>query len=67
MDHEQCVEFERRTALHQLATSEDNDIVGDEHDTRRLDGREGGLAADELELARGITHDILKRLVEDGP
>lgn len=67
VDHEQCVELERRTALHDFATSEDNDIVGNEHDTGRLDGREGGLAADELELARGIAHDILERLVEDGP
>ena len=67
VDHEQCVELERRTALHDFATSKDNDIVGNEHDTGRLDGREGGLAADELELARGIAHDILERLVEDRP
>lgn len=67
VDHEQCVELERRTVLHELATSEDDDIVGHEHDTRRLDGREGGHTAAELELAGGIAHDILERLVEDGP
>lgn len=67
MNHEQRVELERSAVLHELATTEDDEIVGDEHDSSRLDGRERGHTSDELEFARGITHHILEGLVEDGP
>ena len=67
VDHEQGVELERGTALHDLSASEDNNIVGDEHDRSLLDGGHGGHTASELELTRRISHHILKSLVEDGP
>lgn len=67
VNHEQCVELERRTALHDLPASEDNNIVGDEHDRSILHGGHGGYTTGELELTRRISHHILKSLVEDGP
>ena len=67
VDHEQGVELERGTALHDLSASEDNDIVGDEHDRSLLDGGHGGHTTSELEFIRRISYHILKSLVEDGP
>ena len=67
VDHEQGVELERGTALHDLSASEDNNIVGDEHDRSLLDGGHGGHTTSELEFIRRISYHILKSLVEDGP
>ena len=67
VNHEQGVELERGTALHDLPAPEDNNIVGDEHDRSILHGGHGRHTTGELELTRRISHHILKSLVEDGP
>lgn len=67
VNHEGCVELECGTALHDLSASEDNNIVGDEHDRSLLHGGHRGHTTGELELTRRISYHILKSLVEDGP
>ena len=67
VDHEQCIQLERGAALHDLSASENDNIVGDEHDRSLLDGGHGGHTSGELELARRVSHHIFKTLVEDGP
>lgn len=67
MNHEQRVQFKRRTIFHEFSASEDDEVVRDEHDPGLLNSRHGGHTTGELKLARGIAQHIFERLVEDGP
>lgn len=67
VEHERGVELEWRILLHDLAATEDDNIVGDEHDHSGLEGGKRSLPFHELELAGGIAEDGLEGLVEDGP
>lgn len=67
VDHEQSVQLEGGQLLHDLTATEDDDVVGDQHGRGLLEGGHGGHALGELELAGGITHDLLVGLVEQGP
>ena len=67
VNHEQGVKLERRQLLHDLATTEDDNVVGDKHHCSLLQGGQRGDALGEVELAGGIPHDLLVGLVEEGP
>lgn len=67
VDHEESVELERREVLHDGATPEDGDVVGDEHGGGLTEAGHGGHALHEAEFAGGIADDGLEGLVEDGP
>lgn len=67
VDHEQGVQLEGREVLHNLPATEDNDVVGDQHDRGLLEGGHRGHALSEVELAGGVSHDLFIGLVEDGP
>lgn len=64
---EEEAELEGRAIAHELATSEDYNVVCEENDGACLDVRDGGLAGDELELVGGIADDLFEGFVEDGP
>ena len=65
--HKQGVQLERLEPLHNLAATEDEDVIGDEHHSGLIEGGHRGDALDELELAGRVSDNILKGLVEDGP
>lgn len=67
VDHEEGVELESGDVLHDLAAPEDDDVVGDQDSRGLLKGGQRGHALDELELAGGVTHDLLASLVEQWP
>lgn len=67
VDHEERVELERREVLHDGATAEDGNVVGDEHGGGLAEARHRGHTLHEAEFAGGIAHDDLEGLVEDGP
>lgn len=67
VDHEQCVELKSRAVLHQLATTEDDDVVGHECNRCLLKGRHWRHPFDKLELAGWIAHNSLESLVENRP
>lgn len=67
VEHEQSVQLEGRQLLHDLTATENNDVVGDQHGRGLLKGGHGGHALDELELAGGVTHNLLVGLVEQRP
>lgn len=67
VDHEKSVELERRELLHDLATTEDHSVVGDQDGRGLLEGRQRSDTLDELELAGGVAHDLLIGLVEKRP
>lgn len=67
VDLEQEVELEWLTSSHQLATTEDDDVVCDEEGRARLERRERGFALHEAEVLRLVANDGLESLLEDGP
>lgn len=67
VDHEQCVELKSRAVLHQLATTEDDYVVGHECNRCLLKGRHWRHTFDKLELAGWIAHNSLESLVENRP
>lgn len=67
VDHEQRVELERREVLHNLAATENHDIVGHKKGRGLLEGGQRGHTLDELEFASGVSHDQLVSLIKDGP
>lgn len=67
VDEEKRLELEGLTVMHQLATTKDDDVVDDDKDGGRLEGRHGRLERHELEVVGGIANNELKGLVEDGP
>lgn len=67
VNHEQGVKLERRQLLHDLTTTEDDNVVGDKHHCSLLQGGQRGHTLGEVELAGGIAHDLLVGLVEEGP
>lgn len=67
VDHEQGVQLEGGEVLHNLTATEDDDVVADQHRRGLLEGGHRGHALDEVELAGGVSHDLLIGLVEDGP
>lgn len=67
VDHEQSVQLDGLEPLHDLAAAEDEGIVGDEQRGGLVESGQGGDAFDELEVAGGVSDDVLKGLVEDGP
>lgn len=67
VNHEQRVQFERGTILHELTAAEDDDVVRDQGNGGSLERRHRRDAFNETELAGGIAHDGLEGLIEDGP
>jgi hypothetical protein len=67
VDHEQGVELERRQLLHDLATTEDDNVVCDKHHGGLLQCGQRGHVLGELELAGRVAHDLLIGLVKEGP
>lgn len=67
VNHKQGVKLERRQLLHDLATAEDDNVVGDKHNCSLLQGGQRGDTLGEAELAGGIPHDLLVGLFEEGP
>lgn len=67
VDHEQGVQLEGGEVLHDLTTTEDNDVVGDQHSRGLLEGGQRGHALNKVELAGRVAHDLLIGLVKDGP
>lgn len=67
MDHEGAVELERRAAAHQLPSSENYNIVGDDQRGSLLHGRHGRRARLEIEVLGVIAHDGREGSVEKRP
>lgn len=67
VDHEQGVELERGEVLHDLTATENNDVVGHEKGRGLLEGGQRGYTLHEVELACGVSHDLLISLIKDGP
>ena len=67
VDHEQGVQLQGSALLHELPATEDDDIVGDEKDGRRLEGGKRSDTLDKLEFAGRIADDLLEGLVKDRP
>lgn len=67
VDLEQAIELQRGIVLHDLATSEYENVVGDEHDGAGLECRQGCLALDEAEVLRLVALDRLEGLLENWP
>lgn len=67
VDEEQRLELEGLAVAHQLATAEDDDVVDDDEDGARLEGRQGRLKRHKLELIGRVAEDGGPCLVEDGP
>lgn len=67
VNEEQRLELEGLTAAHQLATSENDGVVDDDEDGRRLERRHGRLERNELEVIGRVADDGSPSLVEDGP
>lgn len=64
---EEKVELEGRTLAHELSTAEDYNVVCDNRDGARLEGRERRLSLHEAEILRLDARNGLKDLLEDGP
>lgn len=64
---EEEAELERLATTHKLSTTEDDDVVANEHGGRLLEGSHGGLARDKAEVLRLVALDRGKGLFEDGP
>lgn len=67
VDHEESVELEGRSVLHELTATKDDDIVGNERHGGFLESRHGRHAFFEAKFAGGIAHHHLEGLVEDRP
>lgn len=67
VDHEESVELECGALLHDLATTEDHGIVGNQDGRGLLEGGQRSDTLDELELAGRVAHDLLVGLVEQRP
>lgn len=67
VNHEWHIELQSRELLHDLAATEDDDIVGDKGSGSLLESGHGGSPFNEFPLACRITHHLLEGLVEDGP
>lgn len=67
VDHEESVELEGRSVLHELTATKDDDIVGNERHGGFLESRHGRHAFFEAKFAGGIAHHQLEGLVEDRP
>ena len=67
VNHEQSVELESGEVFHDFTTTEDYDVVCHHEGRGLLKGRHGSHTLDKLELAGWVAHDILERLIEDGP
>jgi hypothetical protein len=64
---EEPIQLQRLSAAHDLPPAKDDDIVRDEQDRRRLEGRHGRDALLEAEVLRLVAHDRGEDPVEDGP
>lgn len=67
VDHEEGVELECRELLHDFTATKDDDIVCDKHHGGFLQGGQRGHTLGEVELAGGISHDLLKGLLKKRP
>lgn len=64
---EEEVELERLATTHELSATKDDDVVGNEHGGRLLEGGHGGLSRDEAEVLGLVALDRGEGLLEDGP
>lgn len=67
MNHEQRVELQSREVLHDLPATKDDCIVGNEKHGGLLESGHGRNTFNELEIARRVTDNLLKDLVENRP
>lgn len=61
------LELERLPVAHQLATTKDDNVVDDNKNGCRLEGRHRCLEGYEIELLGRISSHSLPRLAKDGP
>ena len=67
VDHEQGVQLESGQLLHDLTTTEDEHVVGNEHHGGLLQGGQRGHVLREGELAGRVAHDLLEAHIEQRP
>lgn len=67
VDFEEKVELERLPLPHELASSKDDDIVGEEENGRLRHAGHGRLSGHEPEVLGGISSNGLECLCENGP
>jgi hypothetical protein len=65
--HKQSIEFHRRLSLHQIVSTPNGNIVGNDcsHDFR--DSTERGVSREKVKVMCWCTHDFFVAFVEDGP
>jgi hypothetical protein len=64
---EESVELVRRAVLHELAATEDDDVVRHKHNRALCQRRHGRLARYEAEILWSVSFDHSKGLLKDGP
>lgn len=67
VDEEERLQLEGLAVAHERAATEDDAVVDDDEDGRRLERGHGRLEGDELEVSHGVTRDGGPCLVEYGP
>ena len=67
VDEEERLELEGLAVAHQLSTAEDDEVVDDDEDGRRLERGHGRLEGHELEVIGRVANDGRPELVKDGP
>lgn len=67
VDQENGLELERLAVAHELAATQNDDIVKDDEDAGLLKSGHGSLPGDEAEVADGVAGDQSPCLVKDRP
>lgn len=67
VDHEGSIEFESRAVAHQLASTENYNVVCENQRSGLLHGRHGGDMGLEVEVLGVVSLDGREGLVKDGP
>lgn len=67
VDEEERLELKGLAVAHQLSAAEDDEVVNDDEDGRRLQRGHGSLKGHKLEVIGRVANDGREELVKDGP